>query len=90
MGNLAEVPLAPQLKNIMMQYYRDRTKQASALIDDVNNEKRVKEAKKAFREGLGSPRQSQDRLLDEGQSTSDGEIEPVSHSGKSVGDRWSL
>ena len=89
-GNLAEVPLHPQLKKIMMQYYRDRTKQASALIDDVNNEKRVKEAKKAFREGLGSSRQSQDRLLDDGQSTSDGEIEPVSRGGKNVGDRWSL
>jgi hypothetical protein len=34
----------------MMQYYRDRTKQASSLIEKVGNEKTVKEANKAFKE----------------------------------------
>jgi len=33
----------------MMQYYRDRTRQASAKIEDVQNEKIVKEATKAFK-----------------------------------------
>jgi hypothetical protein len=48
-GDLREVPIDPQLKYIMMQYYRDRTKQAAAMVDKVNNKKRVIEAKKAFK-----------------------------------------
>ncbi len=36
----------------MMQYYRDRTRQASAMIENVNNEKTVKEANKAFKQSL--------------------------------------
>lgn len=36
----------------MMQYYRDRTRQASVMIENVNNEKTVKEANKAFSKGV--------------------------------------
>jgi hypothetical protein len=51
-GDLREVPIMPQIKHIMMQYYRDRTRQASLMIENVNNEKTVKEANKAFKKGV--------------------------------------
>jgi 23S rRNA pseudouridine2605 synthase len=31
-GNLREVPIVPQIKYILMQYYQDRTRQAQSLI----------------------------------------------------------
>lgn len=48
-GALREVPIHPQIKHIMMQYYRDRARRASAMIEDVQNENTVKEATKAFK-----------------------------------------
>ena len=33
----------------MMQYYRDRARQATAKIEDVQNEQTVKDMKKAFK-----------------------------------------
>ena len=32
-----------------MQYYRDRTRRATAMIEDVKNKKTVEETQKAFR-----------------------------------------
>jgi 23S rRNA pseudouridine2605 synthase len=49
-GTLREVPIVPQIKHIMMQYYRDRARRASAMIEDVQNENRVKEVNKAFKD----------------------------------------
>jgi len=44
-----EVPIVPQIKHIMMQYYRDRARRASAMIEDVQNEQRVGDVNKAFK-----------------------------------------
>jgi 23S rRNA pseudouridine2605 synthase len=51
-GDLREVPVLPQIKHIMMQYYKDRARQASVMIEKVNNEKTVMEANKAFKKGV--------------------------------------
>ena len=37
----------------MMQYYRDRARRASAMIEKVQNENTVKEATKAFKNRSG-------------------------------------
>jgi hypothetical protein len=37
----------------MMQYYRDRARQASGMIEDVQNQKTVKETTKAFKKQSG-------------------------------------
>ena len=50
-GDIREVPIVPQMKYIMMQYYKNRTKEAQSLIQEVGNEKTVLEAKKAFKSG---------------------------------------
>ena len=50
---LREVPIVPQIKHIMMQYYRDRARRASAMIEDVKNLKTVKEVNEAFKKGIG-------------------------------------
>lgn len=39
------------MKYIMMQYYKNRTKEAQSLIQEVGNQKTVLEAKKAFKSG---------------------------------------
>lgn len=36
-NDLKEVPVVPQIKYILMRYYNERMKKASAIVEDVSN-----------------------------------------------------
>jgi 23S rRNA pseudouridine2605 synthase len=48
--NLREVSVVPQIKYILMQYYKDRARHASQLVEEAGNERTLQEANKAFKE----------------------------------------
>jgi hypothetical protein len=47
-NDLREVPLAQSLRKVLGHYYQERTKEASTRIEEQQNERAVKEARKAF------------------------------------------
>ena len=48
-NDLTEVPMAPSLKRIMLQYYNDRTKQASTVLREQESQMVIDKTKKAFK-----------------------------------------
>ena len=49
-NDLTEVPMTSSLKRIMLQYYNDRTKQASSALREQESQMVIDKTKKAFKE----------------------------------------